>query len=410
MNLPESISSDEVLRNQRFLGQYGKIEKIILHKNGTAHVTFTSVNSAQLCIKSLDNFHYCGTRISALVGTTKYPEDVDLNRIMANSINELPVAPCPNPVFPSPLLLSPRANIGPHDHMITMGPHPTASTEDGIDEVEIETAALEGLVFGTGGMVHSMWVTGSDNSEVVRNETEYSSASRRPSASAFVPKPVMDMDDNTLKTLAEVDSWEMNSVSDVSIATKQVEDFWSSSSGSEDGDDLDGSLLDDCLSVDVSGGLSIDISDAQSDSNSEWGLESTEESNAPTLSGQPIEHQTAPIPSAAPMPFSPCKEMIRALTAHVWKPSSKREVDAPRKPSPPPYNVSYIRSSEQSFTGALSMANTYCAPVSRMYPHPYIHMPMSPMTHYPMQFHGHPHILNHQYAHNMGLGVGPCSM
>lgn len=173
MNLPEPIVCDEILKSTRFLGQYGRIEKIILHKNGTAHVTFYSIRSAELCIKCLDNYIYSGNRISALVGTTKYPEDIDMKRIANNSLTEPQLIQCRHPIFPSPFQIQSPRSVS-HDHSFNFGQQQTSSssaaasrnyhvntTNDNDDFVIRQTGRNDTprpLVFGTGGLFHSMWV------------------------------------------------------------------------------------------------------------------------------------------------------------------------------------------------------------------------------------------------------------
>jgi len=63
---------------------------------------FPLLNLIFFPISSLNNFVFEGCRISALVGTTKYPQDVDLDRIAANAALE-PIPPISmNPRFPRP--------------------------------------------------------------------------------------------------------------------------------------------------------------------------------------------------------------------------------------------------------------------------------------------------------------------
>jgi len=402
MNLPENIASDEILRNQRFLGQYGRIEKIILHKNGTAHVTFTSINSAQLCIKSLDNFHYCGSRISALVGTTKYPEDVDMNKIMLNSLNEPPIAPCPNPVFPSPSVLSPRQTSNPttfthnstatkmfgyeHRHMAPGGSHMEPRGDSN------PVCGLQGLVFGTGCMVDPMWLAAAGSG-------------------AFVPRQVTDDEDSCLSvSFSELDSWEVTSLSEASLTSnsnRQAEDFWSSSSESGDtnADDCEGSLTDDSLSLDLD--------------------------DSPRTSGPrptyPVPPLSLPLDSAlgldsttTSLPFSPCKEMVKALTAHVWKPSIKGCSYSPAVGDSSSDNIVHAHmrgphahheshahalprsrdhSHSHAFQGGHPMAYGYPAPMAYGYPYPYMHMPMPAMMMQPMPLHAH--AASHAYSRLM---------
>eukprot|EP00607_Mallomonas_marina_P007754 CAMPEP_0182417112 /NCGR_PEP_ID=MMETSP1167-20130531/1523_1 /TAXON_ID=2988 /ORGANISM="Mallomonas Sp, Strain CCMP3275" /LENGTH=459 /DNA_ID=CAMNT_0024590419 /DNA_START=186 /DNA_END=1565 /DNA_ORIENTATION=+ len=339
MNLPEKIASDEVLRSTRFLGQYGRIEKIILHKNGTAHATFVSINSAQRCIRFLDNFQFNGSRISALVGTTKYPEDVDLPKILNNCANESPVPRCENPIFPSPyqqhvpfhtpFIEQPNCgttqdmrNIYPANHLIEpivqsslqscrASPVPTSSELDS----EENRHPFKNLVFGTGGLVHSMWVGDMSLGTPNADNQQESAPRANLTVEAFVPKPnvLLDWDeckslDGSLSSETDCDMSSTLTVSETSLNAismytdsaamdqKQTEDFWSSSNESDNGDDLESTMFDD-LSI------SIDI-----ETDGEIGRDSiTEETGADYTS----------------LPFSPCKEMVRALTANAWKPEDK---------------------------------------------------------------------------------------
>lgn len=390
MNLPEHIASDEALRSQRLLGQYGRIEKVILHKNGTAHVTFTSINAAQLCIKSLDNFHYCGSRISALVGTTKYPEDVDLNKIIANSQNEPPPLPCPNPVFPSPMSLSPRrSSIGTESY----------SAQQTRSRCSSEVSGLDGLVFGTGGMVHSMWVSSSGSTVPLCSNVESDNQTEK--TSAFVPVLFVDDDSSLSKSLGDTESWEVGSISEASLTSqsnskeaKEVEDFWSSSSEGEisswNGDDLDSSLMDDSVSI-----------DEPADTRSDTGTETTDESREPYSAQLSLDLDllTSGPSTSSSMPFSPCKEMVQALTAHVWKPSKKNISTSNTHDNQPishTYNSSFARPKDHTFAARPPVAYGYNMPMTMVYPNPYMHLAMPTMM---MQFTPpyHPHV---------GLGHG----
>lgn len=83
VGLPEAISRDEVLSQPAYLGQYGHVFRIIVHRNPekyrdtcTAHVTFFEDDAARRCIAYLNGFQYQGKTIQAFIGTTKYPEDI----------------------------------------------------------------------------------------------------------------------------------------------------------------------------------------------------------------------------------------------------------------------------------------------------------------------------------------------
>jgi len=51
MNLPQIVGMEDELKGTDFLGQYGRVERIIVHRNGTAHVTFATENAAKACIQ-----------------------------------------------------------------------------------------------------------------------------------------------------------------------------------------------------------------------------------------------------------------------------------------------------------------------------------------------------------------------
>lgn len=100
-NLPPTLN-ESILMLPEFLGLYGSLEKVVVHKNKSAHVVYRSPESATLCMIYLNGFNYDGTIISALEGTTKYAEDVDLKALRIASLKE-PIRPVPKkPVFPLP--------------------------------------------------------------------------------------------------------------------------------------------------------------------------------------------------------------------------------------------------------------------------------------------------------------------
>ena len=51
MNLPQIVGMEDELKGTDYLGQYGRVERIIVHRNGTAHVTFATENAARACIQ-----------------------------------------------------------------------------------------------------------------------------------------------------------------------------------------------------------------------------------------------------------------------------------------------------------------------------------------------------------------------
>lgn len=88
VGLSPSISQEELLVKQEFLGQYGKIKKCVVNKNsgykhGTTglsfvvYVTYEREEEASGCIavritQAVDGFLYDGRVLKASLGTTKY--------------------------------------------------------------------------------------------------------------------------------------------------------------------------------------------------------------------------------------------------------------------------------------------------------------------------------------------------
>jgi CCR4-NOT transcription complex subunit 4 len=92
IGLPISSASEETLRKPEYFGQYGKIAKIVAHKNtsgthptGSAYVTFAYKEDAKAAIQALDGFWIEGHPLRASFGTTKY-----CNNFIKN-------VPCTNP-------------------------------------------------------------------------------------------------------------------------------------------------------------------------------------------------------------------------------------------------------------------------------------------------------------------------
>jgi len=83
-NLALSIAKEEYLRKYEYLGQYGKIEKIVINKNNlysvnsphgpsvSAYVTFASKKDALACIQAIDQYWLENRALRASFGTTKY--------------------------------------------------------------------------------------------------------------------------------------------------------------------------------------------------------------------------------------------------------------------------------------------------------------------------------------------------
>ncbi len=79
VGIPLSMANEELLRKADYFGQYGKIGKIVIHKNHlatqttvSAYVTFAFKNDAKAAIQSLEGFWSEGHLIRASFGTTKY--------------------------------------------------------------------------------------------------------------------------------------------------------------------------------------------------------------------------------------------------------------------------------------------------------------------------------------------------
>lgn len=154
MNLPVDVSSEDLLRSASFLGQYGRIERVIVHKNGTAHVTFATEIAAKACLQVLDGFLLHGARISALVGTTKYPEDIDMQRIAMNNRNEVRPPLCSQPIFPRPLWDDDSASTVSSMSMTDEELDECSSREGSVSYPESTPSPL---IFGTGGLIDSIW-------------------------------------------------------------------------------------------------------------------------------------------------------------------------------------------------------------------------------------------------------------
>jgi CCR4-NOT transcription complex subunit 4 len=79
IGVPGSVSSEETLKRAEYFGQYGRISKIVIHKNSnsahataSAYVTFSFKEDARACIQALEGFWLDGHHIRASFGTTKY--------------------------------------------------------------------------------------------------------------------------------------------------------------------------------------------------------------------------------------------------------------------------------------------------------------------------------------------------
>lgn len=79
VGIPGTMASEELLRKPEYFGQYGKIGKIVIHRNQSAsqttvsaYITFVHKDDAKAAIQSLDGFWSDGHLIRASFGTTKY--------------------------------------------------------------------------------------------------------------------------------------------------------------------------------------------------------------------------------------------------------------------------------------------------------------------------------------------------
>lgn len=78
IGVPGSIATEETLRKAEYFGQYGKITKIVIHRNHTSHatvsayITFAYKEDAKAAIQSLEGFWLEGHHLRASFGTTKY--------------------------------------------------------------------------------------------------------------------------------------------------------------------------------------------------------------------------------------------------------------------------------------------------------------------------------------------------
>lgn len=79
IGMPISASTEEVLRRPEYFSQYGKINKVVVHKNTavshstvSVYVTFHHKEDAKAAIQCLDGFLLDGHTLRASFGTTKY--------------------------------------------------------------------------------------------------------------------------------------------------------------------------------------------------------------------------------------------------------------------------------------------------------------------------------------------------
>lgn len=79
IGLPAVLSSEDLLRKAEYFGQYGKIGKVVIHRNHSAthttisaYVTFAYKEDAKASIQSLEGHWVDGHLLRASFGTTKY--------------------------------------------------------------------------------------------------------------------------------------------------------------------------------------------------------------------------------------------------------------------------------------------------------------------------------------------------
>ena len=79
IGVPASIASEETLRKAEYFGQYGRINKVVVHRNHSsshttvsAYITFAFKDDAKAAIQALEGFWLEGHQTRASFGTTKY--------------------------------------------------------------------------------------------------------------------------------------------------------------------------------------------------------------------------------------------------------------------------------------------------------------------------------------------------
>ncbi len=79
IGFPVAFSSEDVLKKAEYFGQYGKIGKVVVHRNQGAsnptvsvYITFVHKEDAKACIQVLDGHWVEGHVLRASFGTTKY--------------------------------------------------------------------------------------------------------------------------------------------------------------------------------------------------------------------------------------------------------------------------------------------------------------------------------------------------
>ena len=79
IGVPVSYANEDMLRKAEYFGQYGKIGKIVIHRNHSSnhstvsvYVTFVHKEDAKAAIQALDSYWMDGHILRASFGTTKY--------------------------------------------------------------------------------------------------------------------------------------------------------------------------------------------------------------------------------------------------------------------------------------------------------------------------------------------------
>lgn len=91
IGLPLSASNEDLLRKAEYFGQYGKINKVVVHRNNSisqttvsAYVTFAFKEDAKAAIQALDGVWMEGHPLRASFGTTKYCNNFIRNMSCSN--------------------------------------------------------------------------------------------------------------------------------------------------------------------------------------------------------------------------------------------------------------------------------------------------------------------------------------
>ncbi|CAN0457708.1 unnamed protein product, partial [Phaeothamnion confervicola] len=82
VGIPPALATEDTLRRPEYLGQYGRLQKIVAHPpppggdprvtTASAYVTFANRDDARACILALDGFFMEGRQVRASYGTARY--------------------------------------------------------------------------------------------------------------------------------------------------------------------------------------------------------------------------------------------------------------------------------------------------------------------------------------------------